>query len=198
MLIIPCMGYGQTPNETDTIAMDFVIADSTSTNNQQTTQVDVNTLIEEFKAIMSIPKEQRTIEQWDRAIEILFLIYFNADFKELFAQLQAELDEYTKLTNELDKTIENLTQIYESELATYNRLNELYLNLSELYQDYSKPIFKSTVFACAGYTFATGLSVGFGVTIPIGFISLGGYVGYITNFNDIHLFSINFLIGFSF
>jgi len=198
-LIRPCSVLGQTPNENDTIGMDFVIVESDDdTDNETGNDVDVNALVDEFKSIMAIPKNERTVEQWDRALEILFLIYSNADLRDLFYELQAELEKYTELTSKLDDMLANLDEVYESELASYNRLNELYNGLSELYQNYSKPYRQSLIFACGGYTIGTGLSVGLGIAVPIGFISIGGYVGYISNFKDINLFSINFLIGFSF
>lgn len=191
-LTIPSLTRGQTPNEND-LVIDVVIVSS-----QGDTQIDIKALIEEFKYIMSIPKSERTTEQWDRAIEILFLIYFNSDLKALFYQLQSEIEKYLELTKQLEETILELEKIYEKESAILSDLIEVQNNLDKISQLYNKNLENDPfLFVFGGYSFNKGLSIGVGITFPIGDVfSLGGCVNFISNFNDTNIFAINILLGF--
>jgi len=183
---------GQTQNDTD-LVIDTVIVSS-----QGDAQIDIKALIEEFKNIMSIPKSKRTVEQWDRAIEILFLIYFNSDLKALFYQLQSEIEKYIELTKQFEEIIAELERIYEKESAILSDLMMIQNNLNTISQLYDKSIENDPFFfVFGGYSFNKGFSIGVGLSFPIGdTFSFGGCVNYTTNFVDSNIFAINILFGF--
>ncbi|KYC51952.1 MAG: hypothetical protein AMQ22_01087 [Candidatus Methanofastidiosum methylothiophilum] len=184
--------HGQTPNDTD-LNIDVAIVSS-----EGDAQIDIKALIEEFQYIMSIPKSERTPEQWDRAIEIMFLIYFNADLKALFYQLQSEIEKYIELTKQFEETIAELERIYEKEAAILSDLMTLQNNLDTISRLYDKSLENDPfLFVFSGYSFNKGLSIGVGLSFPIGdTFSIGGCFNYITNFIDTNVFAINILFGF--
>ncbi len=194
MLIIPSISFGQTPNETNDIEMDFVLVESGN-------DINIDELIDEFKAIVSTPKQERTIEQWERAIEILFLIYFNADLKTLFNSLQNEIEKYQSITNQLETLIAELQNVYEEQTNVYLNIKTIQDNLTQIYQYYKEFKNEDNFHICllCGYTINIGMNIGIETVFPIGNIFLiGGLVTLSTNFKDELFFSISLLIGWRF
>lgn len=84
----------------------------------QTSQQDI---IKEFEQIMEIPPEERTVTEWERAIEIIFQIAF--DFKEdiskLFDKLKSEIEKYELLNDEKERVIEAMLNIKQTYIPSF-------------------------------------------------------------------------------
>lgn len=167
---------------------DIINLDNNSEGQQQLTLEELQSLIQEFKDIMAIPKEQRTIEQWERAIEILFLVYFGADLQNTFVELQSEIDKYKALIEQLEINTDLLESAYEQELKILENLKFLYANFDKLIESN-----KFNIYFGVGYTINFGLNADFGfaynITDNIGLgISLGIETNFIQSYIDLQLF----------
>lgn len=161
----------------------------------------VQALLEEFAYIMDIPEDERTTEQWNRAIAIIFEIYYSYDLKALLNELETEVSKYKTLAKELEQLYTELDNIYKREQAVYNNLLSLYDNLNELYTNYES-IDNSlglNFFGIAGYTYNTGLSLGLGISYDIDTsLFIGGLFSMSSNFNDTSYYTIGFIFGWGF
>jgi hypothetical protein len=165
--------------------------------NVDDNELNVEDLTQEFKDIMLIPKSERTIEEWDRALEIVFILYSKFNIKSLLNDLQSELDNYKELTTELEEIQSDLESVYEQELKVLSNLTELQDNLKFLLDNNFKFSNYLLYFDVkAGYTFNLGLSVGFGVSFFLNDkFSIGAYVNTNTDFKDTTFFSIMLSLG---
>lgn len=154
-------------------------------------------LIDEFKNIMEVPEDERSIEQWNRAIEIIFTIYKSGNINALMLDLQYEIDKYSKLIAQLEKLTSDLEAIYNAESKTLNELTILRDSLKEAYNNLNIRNNFYT-FAKAGYSINFGLNFGLGFAFPFGNFLIGGFIDVDTNFKDLTLTSINLLIGWGF
>lgn len=169
---------------------DFTCIDNTE-GQQQLTLEELQDLIQEFKNIMAIAKEDRTIQQWDRAIEILFTVYFGANLQDTFIELQSEIDKYKALISQLELDTKALESAYEQELTILENLKFLYSNFDKLIDDKSK----FNILFGAGYTVNLGLNTDFGFAYNItDNIGLGVSIGLETNFVDISYIDIKLFI----
>lgn len=162
-------------------------------SDQDQSNVDIESLIKEYAYIMSIPKDERTIEQWDRTNEILFLIYFNADLKTAFEELSGQIETYDQLIYSMEKIIKELEEIYRKELETYNELIVIQNNLNELYNSISsiENNYKFSIFSSIGYTFNLGINIGLGFSLPINDkVGIGAGFDVVSNFKDNTYFSL--------
>lgn len=100
--------------------------------------INVDDLIEEYISIMDIPEEERTIEQWRRTNEILFLIYFNYDISGLLDRLKALEEERRKALEEINSIIGQLIEagsyIDASIGLTIDYVNNLENDFNKLYE----------------------------------------------------------------
>lgn len=206
MLLVSSIVYGQTPIDNDTQNEDETASNESFTSSLIETAIENGygenkELIEEFKQIMAIPKEHRSVSQWDRALEIIFLIYGNSDIKSLIKSLQDEVDLYNKLTAGLSDMLSKLETLYEKEYQAYEDLSVLQSNLSKLYSNYErmdKPK-RLMFFVEAGYAVNVGLSAGIGILSTSNeSILFGANLDWKTNFKDRSFFSANLIFGWSF
>lgn len=181
---------------------DFVVDDEV---------IDVDSLIAEYIAIMDIPAEERTVEQWRRTNEILFLIYFNYDISDLLTELQALEEERRRTVQEINTIYNQLLEVgsyldasigitidYVNDLQT--NFNELYSTHETLMNDYetllanyndlinSLSLRKTIYFNLGvGYIFPKNFIAELGFTLPIGdnmFLGASGL--FYTNFQTSH------------
>jgi hypothetical protein len=161
----------------------------------------VQALLDEFAYIMNIPEEERTTEQWNRAIAIIFEIYYSYDLKALLNELETEVSKYKDLGKELEKLYNELDTLYKQEQKIYNNLLSLYGNLNELYTNYES-IDNSlglNFFGMTGYTYNTGLSLGLGITYNIDTsLFIGGLFSMSSNFNGTSYYTIGLIFGWGF
>lgn len=161
----------------------------------------IQALLDEFAYIMNIPEAERTIEQWNRAIAIIFEIYYSYDLKALLNELKTEVSKYKNLGKELEKLYNELDTLYKQEQEVYNNLLSLYDNLNELYTNYES-IDNSlglNFFGTTGYTYNTGLSLGLGITYNLDTsLFIGGLFSMSSNFNDISYYTIGLIFGWGF
>ena len=198
--------YGQTQisedNENTTIFVEIdLIEGESEQGDQESSNIDIESLIKEYAYIMSIPKTERTIEQWDRTNEILFLIYFNADLKKAFEELSGQIETYEQLICSMEKIVEELETIYQKKLKTYNELLTIQNNLNELYNSLSniENNYKFSIFSNIGYAFNLGVNIGLGFSLPINDkFSIGSQFLVISNFKDKTYFSLSLFFHFFF
>jgi hypothetical protein len=205
LLFVNSTIFGQTQSEEDGnnvyIPVEIYLESNDNAIEEGENEVNVKSLIQEYAEIMAIPKDERTVEQWDRTNEILFLIYFNADLRIAFEELAGQIDTYNQLIDRMMAIIEDLEELYKKELETYNALLKIQENLTSIYENYSGLGNKYSfhMFFSAGYTINLGLNLGAGFIIPITErIFIGGMFDVSTDFRSTTYFTVDFLFGFRF
>lgn len=207
MLSMNCIAYGQTQQTDNDGTSVFIPVEVYLEGGNELIEegndedINIKELIAEYAEIMAIPKDERTVEQWDRTNEILFLIYFNADLKSAFEELAGQIETYNQLVDRMFEIIEELEELYKKELETYNALVEIQDNLTSIYENYSGLGNKYSfyMFFSAGYTINLGLNLGAGFIIPLtDRIFIGGMFDVSTDFTSTTYFTVDFLFGFRF
>ncbi len=189
--------YGQTRNID---LYQFVNKGNTTIDDDNNT--DTEALIDEFKQIMLIPANERTAEEWNRAIEIIFTIYHGKDLTSIFNELEAEIETQKKLKQELDSLRKQLNFYIAKE-------KQLVEDLTKLQHDYeliSKELSPNYLgyhfypYITAGFTSGIGANVGAGFIVPVTdriIIGAGG-LWHIDTSNLTKYFSVNFIFGWGF
>ena len=207
MLLLNCIAYGQTQQTDEDGTSVFIPVEVYLEGGNELIEegndenINIDDLIKEYVEIMTIPEDERTVEQWNRTNEILFLIYFNADLKSAFEELSGQIETYNALVDQMFEIIEELEELYKKELETYNTLIEIQDNLTSIYENYSGLGNKYSfyMFMSAGYTINLGLNLGAGFIIPItDRLFLGGMFDVSTDFNQTTYFTIDFIFGWRF
>jgi hypothetical protein len=195
--------YGQENDSNSGFPIDVkIFEDGEDDNtNAEINQDKVEALIEEFKNIMEIPENERTTEQWNRAIEIIFLIYYGADLSLLFKELNIELENQQKLSKEMDRLYKEITILTEEEADLLKQFKELQENFSMLYESYNtmEKGFHLLPYATVGVTTGMGINAGFGLFIPVTYnIVIGGAFIWHNPIESIQYFSFDFMFGWKF
>jgi phage-related protein len=159
---------------------------------------EVEELIAEFKAIMEIKDSERTVEQWNRAIEIIFIVYYGADLKTMFTDLQIELEKQQELNKQLSKLYSELNSTYGAQVEVLQNIKTLQNELENVFSSL-QPGRSFYPYATFGFTSSIGFNAGAGLIIPITdrFIIGAGFVWhYDTDITK--YFSFNFMFGWGF
>jgi hypothetical protein len=194
--------YGQENDYSD--LFDFQIFSDDNNDGDDSIELgqeEVEKLIAEFKAIMEIPENERTTEQWNRAIEIIFLVYYGSDLKSLFTELQLELETQQELNKQLSDLYNEIDSIYDAEVEVLNNIKHIQNQLSDIYNSFSFLDLSRSFYPylSVGVTSNIGFNAGAGLILPITdrFIIGAGLVWHYDT--DItRYFSFNFMFGWGF
>ena len=196
ILLMNSVSYGKTQTDNNISDMFEVSIISNVSEDDKLSLDEIKDLIQEFKDIMSIPENERTTDQWKRSIDIIFTVYYGANIKDLYVELQNDIDKYNELTNELQDMLNELDNIYESQKTIYDRQKEIQDDFEKILK-YKKDLNNNDVqiISSVGYTINLGLSVGIGLLFPISdYFSIGGYFDFKTDFKEDNIFTINFML----
>ncbi len=201
LLIITLTAYISYGQENDNPFDVKIFEDEGTDENTQLNKDEVEELIAEFKAIMEIPKVERTPKQWNRAIEIIFLIYYGADLSSLFNELKIELEKQQQLNQEMDSLYKEIIRLKEVESDLLKQFKDLQESFSLLYESYNsiERDFLLIPYATIGMTSGLGINSGFGLIIPITYnIVIGGGLLWHYPIESFQYFSFNFMFGWRF
>jgi hypothetical protein len=188
--------YGQENDYSD--LFDFQIFVDDDSNDAELGQNEVEELIKEFKEIMSVPEEERTTEQWNRAIEIIFLVYYGADLKTIFTDLKLELEKQQALNKKLSDLYRELKLVYDAEVEVLKSLREIQSGLESVFSslDLGRSFYP---FVSFGITSNIGFNAGAGLILPITdrFI-IGAGLTWHYDADITKYFSFSFMFGWGF
>lgn len=87
-------------------------------------EINVTDLINEYAEIMSIPEEDRTLEQWRRTNEILFIVYFKYDVSLLLLKLITLEEEKQNIINDIKIIKDNMSETSSALGLSVNMTND--------------------------------------------------------------------------